>query len=398
MLRLVRLFVLLALSALAPAAAAQTPGAEAKAAEDADKLPSVSVAEARRASFVETILVTGSLVAREEVLISPQIDGYRIIELLAEDGDRVKAGQTLARLDRSALEAQLAQQTAQLARAEAAIAQAQSLIVQNEASLKQADAAFARAKDLIKTGATTQSVYDEREAAARTAAAAVVSAKDGLILARAEKTQIEAQIRESRVKLGYTDISTPVDGLISRRTARLGAMAAQSADPLFRIVTKGEIELEAEAPEEFMSKLRLGRAASVNVAGLNDRAGTVRLISAEVDKATRLGKVRIFVGDDPQLRVGSFARAVIQIDSSEGVAVPASAVLYLAGGAAVQAVENGVVKTVPVKLGLRTGDLVEVRSGLSEGQIVVARSGTLLREGDRVRPVLPNATAVSEVR
>ncbi len=396
--RRVMTLVVLAVLAAAPFAAHADTAAQESGAVDQSQLPAVSVAEVKRGSFTETILVTGSLVAREEVLISPQVDGYRIIELLAEEGDRVKAGQVLARLDRNTLEAQLAQLNAQLARADAAISQARSLIVQNEASQKQADAAFARVKDLIKTGASTQSTYDEREAAARTAVASVTSAKDGLILAQAEKTQIEAQIRESKVRLGYTDILTPSDGLITRRTARLGAMASLSSDPMFRIVTKGEIELDAEVPEAYLPKLRLGRSAIISVAGVDDRRGAIRLISSEVDKATRLGKVRIFIGDDPALRVGAFARGVIETSSSDGLGVPPSAVLYTADGAAVQVVQDGKVMTRRVKLGLRTADAVEIREGLTEGQLVVARSGTLLREGDRVRPVLNTTTAVSEAR
>jgi RND family efflux transporter MFP subunit len=387
------------LAALAAPTARAEPASAAEAQQTAQsQLPAVSVVEARRTSFTETILVTGSIVAREEVLISPQIDGYRIVELLAEEGDRVKAGQALARLDRSALEAQLAQFVAQLARAEASIAQARSLIQQNEATLKQADAAFSRAKDLLKTGAGTQSTYDEREAAARTAAAAVTSARDGLTLAQSEKAQIEAQIREAKVKLAYTDILTPADGLITRRTARLGAMASPSADPLFRIVTKGEVEMDAEVPEAYLPKLRVKRTARISVAGVDERQGSIRLIASEVDKATRLGKVRIFIGDDPALRVGAFARGVIETASSEGVGVPPSAMLYTPTGPAVQLVENGTIVTRPVKVGLRTAEAVEIKDGLREGEIVVARSGTLLREGDKVRPILNNQTNVSEVR
>ncbi len=398
MLRSVMILAVCAMPAAASLGLWGGAAAQEQKAVDQSQLPAVSVAEVKRGSFTETILVTGSIVAREEVLVSPQIDGYRIIELLAEEGDRVKAGQVLARLDRNALEAQLAQLNAQLARSDAAISQARSLIVQNEASQKQADAAFARARDLVKTGASTQSIFDEREAAARTAAASVTSAKDGLILAQAEKTQIEAQIREAKVRLGYTDILTPSAGLITRRTARLGAMASLASDPMFRIVTKGEVELDAEIPEAYLPKLQLGRTAIINVAGVDERRGTIRLISSEVDKATRLGKVRIFIGDDPALRVGAFARGIIETSSSDGLGVPPSAVLYTPDGAAVQLVQDGKIMTRRVKLGLRTADSVEVREGLTEGQFVVARSGTLLREGDRVRPVITATTAVSEAR
>lgn len=399
-----RLFLLLSVlvCALAAMASALPLAAEPQTldAEEADLMqrPAVSVAEAEITDFAETIIVTGSLVPREEVLVGSQLEGYRIIEVLAEDGDRVSRGQILARLDGRTLQAQLEQFEASRNRAEAAIEQARSLILQAEASLKQADAAFERAKELRKSGTTSQAVYDEREAAARTALASLASSKDGLKLAKAEKAQIEAQIREVQVRLGYTDIIAPEAGLVSRRTARIGAIVSTMSEPLFRIIAKGEVELDAEVPEFYITKLTPNINATVSVAGLPDRGGKVRLISSEVDRATRLGKVRIFIGDDPELRIGAFARGVITTATSNGLGVPASAVLFSEQTAYVQVVKDNRIETRQIKTGLRTAEAVEVREGLRAGELVVARSGTLLRNGDAVRPVLNKPTALSEAR
>ena len=201
------------------------------------------MAAAARTSFTENVLVTGSLVARLEVLVSPQIDGYRITELLVDEGDRVTQGQVLARLDRSMLDTRLAQLDAQLARADAAIAQSRSNIIQAEANQKQAEAAFQRARDLVKSGTTSQALFEEREAAARTSAATVTAAGDGLRVSEADKKAVEAQIREAKLRLDYTEIKAPTDGVVSRRSARLGAVVlATVGDPLFRIIAKGEVE------------------------------------------------------------------------------------------------------------------------------------------------------------
>ncbi len=110
------------------AALAAPAHAEAVAVAQVSQAPSVSVTGARRATLTETILVTGSLVAREEVLVTPQIDGLRLMEVHGEQGDRVKKGQLLARLDRTTLDAQLARLEAQDKRSEAAIAQARNQI------------------------------------------------------------------------------------------------------------------------------------------------------------------------------------------------------------------------------------------------------------------------------
>jgi len=174
--------------------------------------------------------------------------------------------------------------------------------------------------------------------------------------------------------------------------ARVGGYAAGAAEPLFRIVAKGEVELDAEVIETRLAAIKLGQPARVEVAGLGEIAGTVRLVSPEVDKATRLGRVLIFLGDNPGLRVGAFARGTIVTATGNGLAVPASAVLYGPEGATVQVVRANRVETRRIKTGLAAGALVEVGEGLADGDLVVARSGTFLREGDTVRPVPAEAT------
>ena len=358
----------------------------------------VTVARAAHADFVETVLATGSLIAREEILVGPEVEGLRITEVLADEGQRVKKGDVLARLVADTLEAQVAQNEAALARTTAAIAQARSQIVQAEARLVEGRNAFERAKPLRTAGHMTEAVFDQREQAARTAEAQLAAARDGLKLAEAEKAQVEAQRRELNWRRGRSEVTAPADGIVSRRMARVGGFAAGAAEPMFRIVANGEVELDAEVTETRMSAIRIGQTARVEVSGLGEVVGAVRLISPEVDKATRLGRVRIYLGDNPGLRVGAFARGTVQTASGSGLAVPASAVLYGADGPSVQVVRRNRVETRRIKTGLAAGALVEVREGLAEGDLVVARSGTFLRDGDAVRPVLAERAKVSEAQ
>ena len=153
-------------------------------------------------------------------------------------------------------------------------------------------------------------------------------------MAEAEKAQIEAQRRELNWRRGRTEVVAPADGIISRRMARVGGYAAGAAEPMFRIVANGEVELDAEVTETRMAAIKVGQTARVEVAGVGAIAGTVRLVSPEVDKATRLGRVRIYLGDNPgaarrRLRPRQRSRR----PTSRGLAVPASAVLYGADGA-----------------------------------------------------------------
>lgn len=375
------------------------PAPKADARPPAATVPSarVSVTRAIPQNFVETVLVTGSLVAREEILVGPEVEGLRVTDVLADEGMRVKKGDVLARLVVATLDAQLAQNDASLARTTAAIAQARSNITQAEARLLEAKNAFERAKPLHAAGHMPDAQFDQRQQAALTADAQLAASRDGLKVAEAEKAQVEAQRREIEWRRSRSEVIAPADGIISRRLARIGGYAMGSGDAMFRIVAKGEVELEAEVPETRIAAVKLGQKARIDVAGVGTVEGTVRLVSPEVDKATRLGRVRVFLGDNPALRVGTFARGSIATAQGEGLAIPASAVLYQTDGSAVVQVVNGnKVETRRVALGLAAGSSVEVKTGIAEGEMVVTRSGTFLRDGDAVEPVL--AAEKKEVR
>jgi RND family efflux transporter MFP subunit len=350
------------------------------------KPPTVTVTEGKRITFVDNVLVTGSLVPREEVMVGPEIDGYRITEVLVEEGDYVQRGQVLARLTREILQAQLAQNTASAVRAQAAMEQVRNQIIESEATLRQTEDSFNRVKPLRESGVASQASYDERDAAYRTARARLAAQREGLKLVEAEQLLIRAQRQELEVKLSCTDIRTPAAGLVSRRTARMGAVSSASTDALFRIIKDGEIELDAEVPEFYMAKLKAGQRAEVEVAGDGERTGTVRLVSSEVNPSSRLGHVRVFLGNTPNLRIGTFARAMIDAGQRDAVGVPTTAVLYQNDGATVLTVVDNKVRERAVKPGLLSGDSVEIKEGLKEGEVVVLRAGSLLRSGDIITP------------
>ncbi|MEE8531824.1 MAG: efflux RND transporter periplasmic adaptor subunit [Hyphomicrobium sp.] len=359
--------------------------------------PAVSVVEVVTAEFTETAVVSGSLVPRDEILVTPEVEGFRVLDLRVDESDRVKKGDVLATLVSESLDAQIAQNDASLARADAAISRARSEIVAAAARLEEATSSFERAKPLQNSGYLSKSTFDQREAAATTAQAQLVAARDGLKLAQAEKGQVEAQRRGLEWRLANTKVTAPEDGLISRRDARIGAMASASAEPMFHIVARGEVELDAEVIETELARIHVGQKARIDVAGVGEVTGTVRLVSPEINADTRLGRVRIFLGDDPKLRIGGFARGVIDTAEARGLSVPTAAVVFDSSGAFVQVVRDGRVERRVIETGLVAAGLVEVREGLALGDVVVAKAGTFLRDGDAVRPVHPNSK-ISEAR
>jgi HlyD family secretion protein len=360
--------------------------------------PSVSVAKVAPADFTETVAVSGSLVPRDEILVAPEVEGFRVLELKVDEGDRVSKGDIMATLVQESLDAQMAQSDASIARANAAISKASSQIVEAAARLKEAQSSLARAEPLKKSGYLADATYDQREAAAKTDEAQLRAAEDGLKFAEAEKGQVEAQRRELVWRRDNTKVTAPADGVVSRRTARVGGMTSMVAgEPMFRIIARGEVELDAEVIETDLAKVTAGKTARITVAGVGEVAGKVRLVSPEVDKMTRLGRVRIFLGDNPNLRIGGFARGTIETANDRGLAVPSSAVVFDTDGTFVQVVSDGRVSRRAIETGLVAGGIVEVKKGLAEGDIVVAKAGTFLRDGDTVRPVTPDPK-ISEAR
>jgi len=359
-----------------PAHAAPAPTAEPRP-------PSVTVVSATTGPIAETAILTGTLVPREEVLVSPQIEGLALTEILAEEGDSVAAGQVLARLSRDVLDASVAQNAAQVARSDAAIAQARSSINEAQATRVQVDLALARTRDLLSHGNAAREVFEQRQAAAQTAAARLDLSNNALRAAEADRAYADAQRRELLIRLARTELRAPVAGIVSRRVARLGAVVTGAGDPLFRIIQDGAVELEADVPETSLAKLRPGQPARIDTAS-GTRAGHVRLVSPEVNRATRLGRVRVAVDGDGPLVIGSFARAGVEVARRDGVLALLSAVLFQPDGAVVQVVKDGLVETRHVQVGLRNGSLAEIQDGLRAGEAVVSVSGTFIRDGDRV--------------
>lgn len=372
--------------------------AQDKPASAAPSPPLVSVTLAEEKEIVSRVVVTGTLVPREEVLVTAETDGLRIVELLVEEGARVRKGQTLARLDRAAVEIQLAQNAATLARTDAAIAQARSQIVQAEAINVEAEKSLERANVLMRSGNTTEALLEQRVSAAQAAAGRLAAAQEGLAIAQAEKAAAEAARREIALRLERTEVKAPVDGVVSRRTARVGATASTVGDPLFRLIANGEIELEAEVTETQMPQIREGAPATVIMDGDREVSGNVRIVYPEIDRATRLGRIRIALPSIETPRIGAFARGTVEIGRTRSVALPLSALVYGREGPTVLVVAGERVESRRVKPGLKSAGMIGIEEGVKAGEQVVSRAGSFLRDGDKVRPALAETAGATETR
>ncbi|WP_170245842.1 efflux RND transporter periplasmic adaptor subunit [Methylobacterium gnaphalii] len=183
-------------------------------------------------------------------------------------------------------------------------------------------------------------------------------------------------------------VRAPVAGLIVRSAAEAGLPVSSRLGPLFRIAAKGEIELEAHVAIDDLSRLKAGQAASVTPLGLSSVTGKTRRIDQAADPATQLGRVRIGFGTDQDLRIGTFARGIVDVGESCGLSVPFSSVTYEPDGTIVHVVEGDRIEARQVVVGLTDGEDAEIRSGLGETNLVLTRAGAFVREGDRVNPVM----------
>lgn len=365
-----------ALPVLAEAADAAAPPAQ--------DLPVVTLAPVRRETIQQRVPVSGSLLAQRSVQVHANVAGYEIREIRAEVGDRVKAGDVLVVLADDTLKAQLAQAEAEEARAKAGVSQAESQIASAEASLTQAATALQRTRALRESGNASQSVLDQAVATEAAARAAAASASDGLGVARAAQQEAAAARRIAVLNLGYAQVMAPVDGVVVARTAELGALSG-SSDPLFTLIDKGEIEMAADVIETTLGSLKTGDPALIQVAGLGEIKGHIRLVPAAVDAITRLGSARIALEADPRLRIGLYAQGWVVSDEREAVTVPASAILADDSGDRVQVVKDGKVDSRPVRAGIIWQDRREILEGVAPGETVIARAGAFFRSGDMVR-------------
>lgn len=375
-------FVLLAAVVATAPAFAQAPT------EARPKPPSISVVSAEEREIVATAVVNGTLVPRETVAIAPEVEGLRLAELMADEGDTVEAGTVLARLSTEAIEIEIARNEAELARAEANIAQAQSRILEAEAAEIEAKAALARSRPLAQSGVVGNDVLETRISAAAAAEARLSSARQGVAVGQAEKALVIATGRELELRRSRAEVRTPTAGLVLSRAARIGTTVSATGGPLFEIARDGLIELEANVGETALNAIQPGQKVLVTPAGGGaSLEGEIRLVSPTVDRTTRLGRLRVALAPSPLLKNGMFARGVVEIARQTQTVVPRTAVVTTPAGSTVQVVRDGAIETRNVTLGIADGRSVAIEDGLEAGEEVVATAGTFVRDGDFVTPV-----------
>jgi HlyD family secretion protein len=348
--------------ALSPALHAGDPPLPAASAGKAAL--TVTVTQPLTADLPQRISANGNIAAWQEASVGTEANGLRLAEVRVNVGDVVKRGQVLATFAPDTVQADVAQLRASVAEAEATLADAK--------------ANAQRARELQTSGALSEQLINQYLTAERTAQARLA----------AQKAAANAQ----QLRLRQTQVLAPDNGVISARSATVGAVLPAGQE-LFRMIRQGRLEWRAEVTAADLALLKPGMPVKLHVGSSDSIDGTVRMLAPTVDPQTRNGIVYVDLGRSEIARAGMFARGDFEIGSTRGLTLPQSAVLLRDGFSHVLVVgPESRVRELKVKVGRRVGDRIEILSGLEPGANVVASGGGFLSDGDTVK-VVADATS-----
>ena len=327
----------------------------------------VEAAVARTDTLALTVRAVGSLEADARVEVKPETSG-RVTSIAFREGQEVRRGQVLVRLDEGKLEAQLEAARAALTRARA---EAENLRTQ-----------LRRNDSLVARGAISQQAYDDVRTSYNTAAARMEEAR--------------ANVRLAEQRLEDAVIRSPFDGRIGAREFDLGDYLAVG-DPLFTVVDDDPMEIQFAVPERYLGSLERGTPVDLTVRSTTDRTfrGVVDFVSPYVDRANRTVALKARVPNPAsELRAGQFADVQLQLERRSAVIVPEAAVIPRQEGNSVFLVRGDEATRSAVEVGERLRGIVEILSGVSAGDTVVVAGQHNLAEGAAVEVTMTNpATA-----
>jgi HlyD family secretion protein len=315
----------------------------------------VTASELQSVAIARVLSANGTIFPWQEVIIGPEVGGYRVKLVAVEVGDKVKRGQLLVSLADDMLGAEAVSRRANLQQA--------------EATLQNAAAAARRARSLSVSGAMSQADLDKLHSEE-------VAAQARVQVARAE-------LETAELKLRYTRVVAPDDGVVASRMVTPGQIA-QTGGEMLRLIRQGRIEWRAEIPEARLRDIHIGQKVQLTLADGERVDGTVRTISPTVASNNRAGLVYVDIGS-PNARPGMYARGAIVLGEGPARMAPLASVVIQDGYSYVFVVsEQNTVQRRRVETGTLQGPLIEIVSGVEPRERIVNKGAGFLKDGDRV--------------
>lgn len=338
----------LVVAALGGAGYLLSGGPRAARAAPAQRVPALTVTAVapRRAAWPVKLTASGAIAPCDEASIGTAAGGLRLVEVRVDVGDRVRRGQVLARLDPELLRAEEAQ-------------------LQASDELAQADRQ--RALALQGSGA--------------------ISDQEVLQLVTAAKVSA-AVLAFKRLQLRHTAVVAPDDGVISARTATLGAVPPAGQE-LFRLIRGGRLEWRGELTAAQLSSVAAGQRVELALPDGGRASATVRDVAPTLDGRSRLGIVRAQLAPGSGARAGMYASGEVVVGQTPALVLPAESVVIRDGRSYVVKLADGSatprVTLEPVTTGRRQGEEIEIAGGLAGSEALVGAGAGFLEDGDVVR-------------
>ncbi|MEO6033496.1 MAG: efflux RND transporter periplasmic adaptor subunit, partial [Burkholderiaceae bacterium] len=296
----------------------------------------VTATQPQRASLALRISANGNIAAWQEASVGTEANGLRLATVAVNVGDVVKRGQVLATFAPDTLQADVAQTRAALAGA--------------QATLAEAAANAQRARALQSSGALSEAVINQYLTAERTAQARLDAQR--------------AVLQTQQLRLRQTEVRAPDAGVISARSATVGAVLPAGQE-LFRLIRQGRLEWRAEVASSDLARLRPGMSVEVTPPGGTAIQGRLRMVAPTVDPKTRNGIVYVDLCKPGHARAGMFASGEFELGASTALTLPQSAVLLRDGFSWVLRIgPDSRLTQVKVDIGRRVGDRIEITGGL----------------------------------
>jgi HlyD family secretion protein len=314
----------------------------------------VTLVQPEKKMWSEQVTASGSIQPWQETIIGAELGGLRLAAVPVNVGDKVKKGELLARFADEMKLAELAQQQASFEDA--------------RAHYKEAQANAQRALAIRDSGAISAQELQQFATSEQTAGAQMKLA--------------QARLDAERLRLDYTHVTAPDDGVISSRTATVGAVV-QSGAELFRMIRQGRLEWQADLPSDALQQLYIGQKVAV---GENKINATVVRISPVIDASSRNGKVYVELPQSKSFRAGMFVQGEFELGRTHALTLPQSAVVMRDGYSYVyRSGQDNRVAQIKVTTGRRQGDRIEIIAGIDSDIAVVASGAGFLNDGDLVR-------------
>jgi HlyD family secretion protein len=352
------------------------------------RLPmTVEIAAVTRADMTQQITVVGNLVGALTVDAVPKVSG-RLQSVTVRMGDRVSRGQSLAKIEDYELREQIKQ-------AEASFEVSAATIRQREADLRLAQINLDRSRNLFERQLIPKQSFDDTDARFQAAVAQ-------LDLARAQYAQARARLDELKINLANTEISSPVNGFVGKRTLDPGAWVTPNT-AFLSVVDISVVRMVANVVERDLRRISAGQPAKVEVDAFPGETFTGRVahVAPVLDPATRTAQIEIEVPNpNARLKPGMYARVNFTVDQRHNtLVVPTNAVVDYEGRKGVFFADKGeqgeIARFKPIEVGMVDATNAEIASGLTEGERVITTGAAALREGDRIvlSGQAPGATA-----